>query len=97
MAKVKRHAPTSIRLSLVTTAYVEQLQKATGWSASKVFEHAALMLREVMAQNTAGTKLISHLIATAVVAKKKIDQAEAQAAAARSDVRKAAAAVKGAK
>lgn len=97
MAKVKRSAPTSIRLSPDSTAYVETLQKATGWSASKVFEHMVLMWKEVEAGGGYGVKLLRHLFTTACNSKAEITKAEAIASAARSNVRKAAAAVKGAK
>lgn len=94
MAKVKRAAPTSIRLSPDITAYVESLQRATGWSASKVFEHMVLMWKATHDTGPAGVRLITHLLTTAVESKKQIDKAEAIAAAAKSNVRKAAAAVK---
>lgn len=97
MAKSKANSPTSIRLSPNSTKFVEQIQKATGWSVSKVLEHMVLLCMHVQTENAAAVKLIRAHIRQATESRQKMMQADAIAAQARAAVRRTAAAVKGAK
>lgn len=97
MAKVKRTPPTSIRLSPDSLTHIESLQRATGWSASKVMDHLVLLGKATQTENQMGVKLMRNLMRIAADSHAKIVDADKKATAARSAVRQAAAAVKGAK
>jgi hypothetical protein len=97
MAKLKRKPPASIRLSPEAEGFVVDLQKATGWSLSKVVEHMVMLGMRVQREDQNGVKLIRAHIRTSMESHTQIVKAEAIASAARSEIRKTAAAVKGSK
>jgi hypothetical protein len=97
MARRKRQAPTSIRLSPDAVGYIETLQAATGWSVSRVLQFCVEVEQQVAKENRTGLSLLRNLRAETIQSHAAIRKAEAITAEARSSVRKAAAAAKGAK
>lgn len=97
MAKVKRQMPTSIRLSPAAVQLVERIQASTGWSVSKVLEYCVMIQDAINSEKHASVKLQCELMRQACRSHQLIGKADEMATQARSALRKAATAVKGAK
>jgi hypothetical protein len=94
MAKVKRIAPTSIRLKPDSEKWVADIQRATGWSLSRVLDHCVRVAIRVQLQDTAGIRMYRNMLKVSAEQYALITAAERKAAAARGEIRKATAAVK---